>query len=50
MHVASVHRYDAARATMLPVPGAGGLSERPSALEGRQALAWANGIWADSLA
>lgn len=50
MHVASVHRYDAARVTMLPVPGAGGLSERPSALEGRQALAWANGIWADSLA
>lgn len=49
MHVASVHRYDAARATMLPVPGAGGLSERPSTLEGRQALAWANGIWADSL-
>ncbi len=50
MHVASDHRYAAARATMLPVPGAGGLSERPSALEGRQALAWANGIWADSLA
>ena len=49
MHVASVYRYEASRATMLPVPGAGGLSERPSALEGRQAMAWAKGIWADSL-
>ena len=35
---------------MLTVPGAGGLSERPSALEGRHALAWADGIWADTLA
>ncbi len=50
MHVASVHRYDAARATMLPVPGSGGLSDRPSALEARHALAWARGIWADTLA
>lgn len=50
VHVASVYRYDAARATMLTVPGAGGLSERPSALEGRHALAWADGIWADTLA
>jgi NADPH-dependent 2,4-dienoyl-CoA reductase/sulfur reductase-like enzyme len=50
VHVASVHRYDAARATMLPVAGAGGLSEQPSAIEGAHALAWARGIWADTLA
>ena len=26
IHVASVHRYDAEKRTLLPVPGAGGLS------------------------
>ncbi|MEN9903997.1 MAG: hypothetical protein RLZZ555_562 [Pseudomonadota bacterium] len=49
IHVASVHRYDPTRATMLPVPDAGGLSAEPSRLEGRHALAWARGIWADTL-
>ncbi|MDO5086006.1 MAG: NAD(P)/FAD-dependent oxidoreductase [Comamonadaceae bacterium] len=50
MHVASVHRYDAARQTMLTVPGAGGLSSAASALEGHHAWAWARNIWADTLA
>ena len=32
MHVASVHRYDAEKKTMLPVPGAGGVSSAANAL------------------
>lgn len=48
-HVSSVHAYDAERRTMLPVPGAGGLSPAATALEGRYARAWARNIWADSL-
>ncbi len=50
VHVASVHRYDAAQKTMLTVPGSGGLSSAANELEGRYALAWARNIWADSLA
>ncbi len=50
VHVASVHRYDAAQKTMLPVAGAGGLSTAATALEGEYAMAWARNIWADSLA
>ncbi len=50
VHVASVHRYDPEKKTMLPVPGSGGLSARASELEGRYALAWARNIWADMLA
>jgi NADPH-dependent 2,4-dienoyl-CoA reductase/sulfur reductase-like enzyme len=49
MHVASVHKYDAARQTFLPVPGAGGLSPQASTLEGDYAKAWARNIWADTL-
>ncbi|EYS85549.1 flavocytochrome C [Cupriavidus sp. SK-4] len=49
VHVASVHRYDAAQKTMLTVPGSGGLSEAPNQLEGDYALAWAKGIWAEML-
>jgi len=49
VHVASVHRYDAEKKTMLPVPGAGGVSSRASELEGRYALGWARNIWADTL-
>ncbi len=49
IHVASVHRYDAAKQTFLPVEGAGGLSEARSAAEARYALAWARNIWADTL-
>ncbi|MDR7148240.1 NADPH-dependent 2,4-dienoyl-CoA reductase/sulfur reductase-like enzyme [Hydrogenophaga palleronii] len=50
VHVASVHRYDAEKKTMLPVTGAGGLSPAANELEGRYALAWARNIWADTLA
>jgi len=50
VHVASVHRFDAQKKTMLPVAGAGGVSGVASELEGRYALAWARNIWADTLA
>lgn len=50
VHVASVHRYDAERKTMLTVPGSGGVSVAASELEGRNALGWAQNIWADMLA
>ena len=50
VHVASVHRYDAEKKTMLTVPGSGGVSSAASELEGRYALAWARNIWADTLA
>ncbi|UHJ66701.1 NAD(P)/FAD-dependent oxidoreductase [Melaminivora jejuensis] len=49
VHVASVHRYDAEKKTMLAVPGSGGVSAAASELEGRYAMAWAHNIWADSL-
>ncbi|MBO1018160.1 FAD-dependent oxidoreductase [Achromobacter sp. SD115] len=49
MHVASVHRYDAAAKTMLPVAGAGGLSAAPNARETPDAQAWAQAIWGDML-
>jgi sulfide dehydrogenase [flavocytochrome c] flavoprotein subunit len=50
VHVASVHRYDAAKMTMLTVPGSGGVSSAASELEGGYAMAWARNIWADTLA
>jgi sulfide dehydrogenase [flavocytochrome c] flavoprotein subunit len=50
VHVASVHRYDAEKKTMLAVPGSGGVSAAASELEGAYAMAWARNIWADSLA
>lgn len=50
VHVASVHRYDAAQKTMLAVPGSGGVSTAANELEGRYAMAWARNIWADALA
>ena len=50
VHVASVHRYDAEKKTMLTVPGSGGVSTAASELEGRYAHAWARNIWADTLA
>jgi predicted PP-loop superfamily ATPase len=48
--VASVHRYDAEKKTMLTVAGSGGVSSAASELEGRYAMAWARNIWADTLA
>ncbi|MBX3585044.1 MAG: FAD-dependent oxidoreductase [Ramlibacter sp.] len=49
VHVASVHAYDAAQKTFLPVHDAGGLSAAPSELEGVYAMDWARNIWADTL-
>lgn len=49
VHVASVHRYDPQRKTMVTVAGAGGLSPEPSLVEGRYANAWAQNIWRDML-
>ena len=50
VHVSSVHRYDADKKTMLTVAGSGGLSSAANELEGVYALAWAQNIWADTLA
>ena len=49
VHVCSVHQYDAATKTVLPVPGSGGLSPAMNELEGRYAWGWAKNIWADAL-
>ena len=48
-HIVSVHRYDAPQRTFVSVPGATGVSERKSALEGDYGLAWARAIWSDML-
>lgn len=50
IHVASVHQYDAAQDTLLPVKGAGGVSAARSEQEGAYAWSWARNIWADMLA
>jgi sulfite dehydrogenase len=50
MHVASVHAYDAAQKTLVPVKGAGGISQNASELEGTYAWGWARNIWAEALA
>jgi NADH dehydrogenase FAD-containing subunit len=49
VHVASVHQYDAAQKTTLPVKGAGGLSDKASELEGTYAWGWARNMWGDAL-
>jgi len=49
IHVASVHRYDAAQKTLVAVPGSGGVSSQRSELEGVYAWGWAQNIWADTL-
>ncbi len=49
VHVCSVHQYDAAKKTLLTVPGSGGVSPAMSAMEGEFAFAWAKNIWADTL-
>ena len=50
IHVASVHQYSVADKTMTVVKGSGGVSDKPSELEGTYAWGWARNIWADSLA
>lgn len=49
IHVASVHKYDSQRRTMVAVEGAGGLSNAANEAEGAIALSWANNIWHDIL-
>jgi sulfite dehydrogenase len=50
MHVTSVHHYDVGQKTLVPVKGAGGVSEKSSDIEATYAWGWARNIWADSLA
>jgi sulfide dehydrogenase [flavocytochrome c] flavoprotein subunit len=49
VHIASVHRYDAAQRTFVAVPHAGSVSATKSAREGEYGLAWARAIWTDML-
>ena len=49
MHVASVHAYDAEHRTMVPVKGAGGLSDKANEAEGSFAWGWARNIWSEAL-
>jgi sulfite dehydrogenase len=49
MHVTSIHKYDPAQKTMVPVKGAGGVSPKASEIEGTYAWGWAKNIWADAL-
>lgn len=48
MHVANVYRYDSTKKIMVSAEG-GGVSEKPSELEGNYAQAWAKNIWSDVL-
>jgi sulfide dehydrogenase [flavocytochrome c] flavoprotein subunit len=50
MHVASVHRYDPAQKTIVPVKGAGGVSSAASDQEAAYAWGWARNIWAEAVA
>jgi sulfide dehydrogenase [flavocytochrome c] flavoprotein subunit len=50
IHVASVHRYDAEKKTMVVAQGASGVSAAPNELEGSYAESWGKNIWADMLA
>jgi len=49
IHVASVHQWDAAQDTILPVKGAGGVSPARSEQEAVYGWSWAQNIWADML-
>jgi sulfide dehydrogenase [flavocytochrome c] flavoprotein subunit len=49
IRVSSVHRWDAGKATLLAVPGSGGVSSARSEAEGNYAWNWARTIWNDSL-
>jgi len=49
MHVTSIHKYDPAQKTMVPVKGAGGVSPKATEAEGTYAWGWAKNIWADAL-
>jgi sulfite dehydrogenase len=49
IHVASVHKYDPEKKTLVTVQGAGGVSSAPNETEGSFAEAWGRNIWADML-
>ena len=49
IRVSSVHEWNAAQGTLVPVKGAGGVSTARSEAEGTFAWNWARTIWADSL-
>ena len=49
IHIASVHRYDAAHRTFVTVPGTTGVSAARSELEALYGWAWAQNIWSDML-
>ena len=49
IHVASVHKYDPEKKTLVTVQGAGGVSSAPNEMEGSFAEAWGRNIWADML-
>ncbi|HEX4943552.1 MAG TPA: FCSD flavin-binding domain-containing protein [Usitatibacteraceae bacterium] len=49
VHVASIHKYDAAARTFKTVPGSGGVSSARNEMEAGFALNWARNIWADTL-
>ena len=48
IHVANVYRYDEVKKIMVSAEG-GGVSAKPSELEGQYAAAWAVNIWSDVL-
>jgi sulfite dehydrogenase len=49
IRVSSVHQWEPAQGTLVPVKGAGGVSAARSEAEGTFAWNWAKSIWADSL-
>ena len=49
MHVTSIHQYDKAQKTLVPVKGAGGVSPSATEIEGGFAWGWARNIWGDAL-
>jgi NADH dehydrogenase FAD-containing subunit len=49
IHVASVHKYDPEKKTLVTVPGSGGVSSAPSTAEGGFAESWGRNIWSDAL-
>jgi sulfite dehydrogenase len=49
MHVTSIHQFDKAQKTLVPVKGAGGVSTAASDIEGAYAWGWARNIWGDAL-
>lgn len=49
IHVSRVYDYDKNLKTMVPNLRAGGLSSKPTTVEGHHAVSWAKNIWSDTL-